>query len=61
MTRKKQIMLSITVSGPSWMTKEMAKREVRSLINDQAFYGSRRNFFSWDEIGNSNFRLRKIS
>ena len=39
--RKKQITLTVTVSGPHWMTKADAKREVRALINEQNFRARR--------------------
>lgn len=60
--RKKQIELTIVVSAPSWMTKQMAKREVRSLINDQCHWGHNgsydHNFECADE---SNFRVRRVT
>lgn len=58
--RKKQITLTVTLSVPSWLTKAQARKEVRSLINEQAFYGSRKPG-TWDEIDQFNFRARKIS
>ena len=59
MKRKKQFTLTVVVSGPSWMTKGQAKQEVRALINDQCFHGSRRPG-SYDEIDESNFRARSV-
>jgi len=58
--KKKQITLTVVVSGPSWMTKGQAKREVRALINDQCFHGSRKPG-AYDEIDASNFRARSVT
>ena len=60
MARKKQITLTVVVSCPSWLTKGQAKREVRALINDQAFYGTRKPG-TFDEIDESNFRARSVT
>lgn len=39
MTRKrKALTMSVTVTVPHWMTAAQARREVRSLINDQCGY-----------------------
>lgn len=57
---KKQFTLTVTISGPSWMTRDMAKREIRALVNDQCFYGSRKPG-TFDEIDESNFRAKKIA
>lgn len=35
MRKRKQVTMSVTVSVPSWMTAAQARREVRTLINDQ--------------------------
>lgn len=56
---KKQIAFTVTVSGPAWMTRAMAKREIRALINEQCFYGNRKPG-TFDEIDESNFRTKKI-
>lgn len=63
--RKKVIRLVVEISAPRWLTKAEAKREVRALINDQSFYGTReRNPDGWrigDEIDESNFRAKRVS
>lgn len=56
---KKQITLTVVVSGPSWMTKAQAKQEIRALINEQSFYGARKPG-TLDEIDESNFRAKRI-
>lgn len=40
MKRRKQITMTVTVSVPRWMTAAQARREVRTLINDQCNYMS---------------------
>lgn len=60
---RKQITLTVVVSGPSWMTREMAKKEVRSLLNEQCFFGHENpnpRAILYDAITNDNFRVRKI-
>jgi hypothetical protein len=57
--KRKTIELTVTLSVPAWLTKAQAAREVRALINDQAFYGTRKRG-TWDEIDDSNFRARSV-
>lgn len=60
--KKKQVTMLVTVSCPSWLTAAQARKEVRTLINDQAFWGHRPGFdFSLDEIDQYNFRASKVS
>jgi len=35
---RKQLTMSLTVSVPSWMTAAQARREVRTLVNEQSNY-----------------------
>lgn len=56
---KKTIELTVTLSVEPWMTKAQARREVRSLINDQSFTGQRMTE-NWDEAVEDNFRCRKV-
>lgn len=62
--RRKTIELRVTVSCPTWLSRSQAKKEVRALINQQAFYGHRRRpvepFGPFDEIDTYNFRARKV-
>lgn len=57
---RKTIELRVTVSVPLWLSRRQAAKEVRALINDQAFYGHR-NGETWEEIDDHNFRARKVS
>lgn len=55
--KRKQLHLSLTVTAPAWMTAEMIRREVRSLINHQS------NFLDWSphgEIGPESIKVRKL-
>lgn len=38
----------------------MAKREVRALLGEQCFYGSRNPDGSFDEIDEGNFKVKKV-
>ena len=64
--KKKIIELRVTVSAPHWLSRTQAAREVRALINDQAFFGHvNRNpradqHSAWEEIDDHNFRARKV-
>lgn len=58
--KKKEIAVSVVLSVPAWLSVAAARREVRALINDQAFYGSRKPG-SFDEIDESNFRAKRVS
>lgn len=60
---KKQITLTVTVSGPAWMTRDMAKKEVRALLNEQCFFGHENpspHARLYTEIDQYNFRCRAI-
>lgn len=56
---RKTIELRVTVSVPLWLSRRQAAKEVRALINDQAFYGHC-NGETWEEIDQYNFRARKV-
>lgn len=58
--RTKLITMAVTVRVPAWLPTAAARREVKALINDQAFYGSRKAG-TFDEIDESNFRATKVS
>lgn len=38
MAKRKKITVEVTVTFPSWMTAAQARREVRTLINNQSNY-----------------------
>lgn len=38
MAQRKQLTMEVTVSVPSWMTAAQARREVRTLVNQQCNY-----------------------
>ena len=61
MTRRKQITMTVTVSAPVWLTAAQARKEVRTLINQQTFWGHRDPTGEVWEIGESNFRAAKVS
>lgn len=56
---RKTIDLVVTVSVPTWLSRRQAAKEVRSLINEQAFWGHRKPG-TFDEIDDHNFRARKV-
>lgn len=35
---RKEVTMTVTVSVPAWMNRAQAKREVRTLVNDQCNY-----------------------
>lgn len=59
MPKKKTYDLVVTVSVPHWLSRRQAAKEVRALINDQAFWGHREPG-TFNEIDNTNFRARKV-
>jgi len=61
--RKKVVSMVVEVSVPAWLTAAQARKEVRSLIQHQAFHGHMgRNHAHelWDEIGEGNFKVRAV-
>ena len=38
--KRKHIRMAVTVSVPHWMSASQARREVRTLVNDQSSYMS---------------------
>jgi hypothetical protein len=58
--RKKQVTMLVTVSCPDWMTAAAARREVRTLINAQAFVGHRIVGDDWVQVDENDFRARKV-
>lgn len=61
---RKRIRMTVEVSCPTWLTAAEARREVKSLINNQAFWGSHRYapapYFGYVEVDESNFRAAKV-
>jgi hypothetical protein len=62
MTAKlKTVTMQVTVSCPKWLTAAQARKEVRSLINDEAFWGHCDPTGAAWEICSDNFRAVKIT
>lgn len=59
--RKKQISMVVTVSVPAWLTAAQARKEVRSLIGGQCFFGHERRDGAWEEIDSDNFKVREVT
>lgn len=60
MPRKtKTVTMTVTVRCPSWLTAAQARKEVRSLVNYQAFWGHLRPD-GCDDVGDHNFRATKV-
>lgn len=57
--KRKLVTMTVTVSCPTWLTAAQARKEVKTLINDQAFWGHW-NYGTYDEICESNFRARSV-
>lgn len=55
---RKQIKMTVTVSAPSWMTQAQARREVRTLINEQRNYMSEGPDFQ--DLDQDDIRVRGI-
>lgn len=62
MRKRKVVRMVVEVSCPTWLTAAQARKEVRALINDQAFYGhpSPPDVAGWDEVDSHNFRAKSI-
>lgn len=59
MRRKKTVTMTVTVSCPVWLSAAQARREVRALINHEAFWGHR-DPATGDEIASHNFRASGV-
>ncbi len=57
--RKKVVRMVVEVSVPSWLSAAAARKEVRSLISDQAFWGHGAPD-GIDEIGDHNLKVRSV-
>lgn len=62
-SKRKTVTMTVTVSCPKWLTAAQARKEVRSLINDQAFWGHYHYSESGhaDVISEYNFKARSVS
>lgn len=61
--KRKTVRMVVEVSCPGWLTAAQARREVRTLINEQCFFGHHKCDDGWhvaDVIGDNNFRARKV-
>lgn len=62
----KKIRMIVEVTCPDWLTAAQARREVRTLINEQCFFGHRNHslfadgHFELDEIDSLNFRAKAV-
>lgn len=64
MKKRKRIRMVVEVSCPVWLTAAQARKEVKALINHQAFWGhhnpGRAISFNEIEIAENNFRAMKV-
>lgn len=64
MSKTKLVDVIVRVRCPSWLTAAQARREIRSLINDQTHFGtirpSKETSFALDDIGSDNFRALSV-
>lgn len=59
--KKKQITMLVTVSCPQELTAAQARKEVRTLINEQAFWGHPLENDRDGMVTEYNFRAAKVS
>lgn len=57
---KKKITMLVTVSVPDWLSAADARREVRTLLNEQCFYGAMHPE-GLDSIDEYNFRAARVA
>lgn len=55
----KTVTMQVTVRCPKWLTAQQARREVRTLINEQCFYGQP-SIDGWSDVNESNFRAASV-
>lgn len=53
---RKRIRMVVEVSCPTWLTAAQARKEVKSLIQHQAFWGHTGGRMIMDEITEYNFK-----
>jgi hypothetical protein len=59
--RKKTVRMEVEVSVPIWLTAAQARKEVRSLIAHQAFWGhSDPSGRDYNEISDYNLKVRGV-
>lgn len=64
---RRQHTFTVTVSAPTWATRAMVRKEVRTLINDQANWGTVRPddayqpFRPYEAIEEGDIKVRRIS
>jgi hypothetical protein len=65
MPRRKTLDLVVRISCPTWLTAAQARREVRTLINEQTHFGhiepDNPNGLLAEIIGPENFRAKSVS
>lgn len=61
-TRRTHI-ITLTVSAPAWLSAAACRKEVRSLINDSAPWGTQRGhgLFDFTSIDHGDIKVRKIA
>lgn len=59
---RKVIAMAVTVSVPTWMTAAEARREVRTLINNQSNWlsGKRDAAGNWRDVGTETVRAKSV-
>lgn len=57
--KKKLVTMRVTVSVPKWLSAAQARKEVRSLIQHQAFWGHY-NGEVGEDIGGHNFKVKGV-
>ena len=61
--KRKTVRMVVEVSCPRWLTAAQARKEVRSLINHQAFWGHQPPYDApgrEEEISEYNFRAARV-
>jgi len=59
--KKKLVTMLVTVSVPAELTAAQARKEVRTLINDQAFWGHQLTDDPEGDVCEFNFRATKVA
>ena len=62
MKKRKIVYMTVKISCPIWLSAQDARREVRTLINYQSFYGAYRiSSVGFDEVSSDNFRALGVA
>lgn len=61
MKKRKLVTMTVTVSCPKWLTAAQARKEVKTLIKYQEFWGHTNSVgYNYDEISGHNFKARRV-